>query len=336
MAEFMDVLQVKREYEEDLMAKPNVIGVGTGLKVSEGRETGEVSVVALVTHKQPDSELSNGERVPPMINGVPTDVYETGEVYAMLDRSARWRPAAPGVSLAHHRITAGTFGCVVRDRAQGTRVILSNNHVLANENAAGVGDPILQPGAASGGDVGEDTLAILARFCPLHWVGDAPPGVKQSAWVRFQVGLARLLRINRWLEKLEPPLPPQYNVVDAAVARPLQDDFILEEILEVGALNGVAVAGLGMEVRKSGRTTGLTLGRITVVDLTVVVNYSLGRTARFEHQIVTTPMSQSGDSGSLLVTGNPARAVGLLFAGSDSVTLYNPIQSVLDCLEVNL
>jgi hypothetical protein len=47
-------------------------------------------------------------------------------------------------------------------------------------------------------------------------------------------------------------------------------------------------------------------------------------------------MSQPGDSGSLLVAGESLQAVGLLFAGSDQVTLYNPIQSVLDCLDVTL
>ncbi len=89
-----------------------------------------------------------------------------------------------------------------------------------------------------------------------------------------------------------------------------------------------------MAVRKSGRTTELTDGEITVLNATVDVSYGVGRTARFEDQVVSGPMSQGGDSGSLLVAGDSLEAVGLLFAGSDQTTIYNPIQAVLDCLEV--
>ncbi|MEK6575434.1 MAG: hypothetical protein AABZ58_14085, partial [Chloroflexota bacterium] len=103
--------------------------------------------------------------------------------------------------------------------------------------------------------------------------------------------------------------------------------------LEIGVVNGTAPASLLMPVRKSGRSTGLTTGEITVLDAAVNVGYGGGRTARFEGQIITGPMSRPGDSGSLLVAGDSLRAVGLLFAGSDQVTIYNPIQAVLDCLE---
>jgi hypothetical protein len=91
-----------------------------------------------------------------------------------------------------------------------------------------------------------------------------------------------------------------------------------------------------MSVRKSGRTTGLTTGEITVLEATVDVGYGSGRTARFDEQIVTSPMSSPGDSGSLLVAGDSQHAVGLLFAGSDQTTIHNPIQAVLDCLEVEI
>jgi hypothetical protein len=90
-----------------------------------------------------------------------------------------------------------------------------------------------------------------------------------------------------------------------------------------------------MQVRKSGRTTGFTVGEITVLDATVSVDYGVGQTATFENQIVAGPMSQGGDSGSLVVTGDPPLAVGLLFAGSEQTTILNPIQAVLDCLQVD-
>ena len=58
--------------------------------------------------------------------------------------------------------------------------------------------------------------------------------------------------------------------------------------------------------------------------------------AQFENQIVSTPMSQGGDSGSLLVDADSRRAVGLLFAGSSQATVFNPIQTVLDALGVTI
>jgi hypothetical protein len=130
--------------------------------------------------------------------------------------------------------------------------------------------------------------------------------------------------------------PAAANLVDAAVARPVDDAHILGEILDIGEVDTTAPAILGMSVRKSGRTTEFTTGTITVLNATVSVSYGVGQVARFENQIVTTGMSQGGDSGSLLVAGDALHAVGLLFAGSDQATIHNPIQAVLECLEVDL
>jgi len=90
-----------------------------------------------------------------------------------------------------------------------------------------------------------------------------------------------------------------------------------------------------MGVRKSGRTTGLTSGQVTVIEATVDVDYD-GKTARFDGQILSGPMSQGGDSGSLLVTAAGLRAVALLFAGSAQTTIYNPIGEVLELLGLDL
>jgi hypothetical protein len=90
-----------------------------------------------------------------------------------------------------------------------------------------------------------------------------------------------------------------------------------------------------MIVRKSGRTSGLTTGQIRVLEATIDVDYG-GRTARFDGQIITTAMSEPGDSGSLLVAADALQAVGLLFAGSQQATVYNPIEVVLERLNVTL
>jgi len=73
---------------------------------------------------------------------------------------------------------------------------------------------------------------------------------------------------------------------------------------------------------------------IQVLDASVQVNYGPENVARFDGQIISSPMSQGGDSGSLLLDNSSRRAVGLLFAGSAKATIFNPIQEVLDQLRI--
>lgn len=127
---------------------------------------------------------------------------------------------------------------------------------------------------------------------------------------------------------------PTLNEVDCAIGEPLENSMIIPEILEIGLVQGVTTQVLNMEVKKSGRTSGLTFGQIILLDAVVDVQYSPGRILRFDHQIVTTNISSTGDSGSLVLDTNNL-AVGLLFAGSSTVTIVNPIQTVLDLLGVN-
>jgi hypothetical protein len=74
---------------------------------------------------------------------------------------------------------------------------------------------------------------------------------------------------------------------------------------------------------------------VDVLEATVTIGYG-DRLARFEGQIVTGAMSAPGDSGSVLVAADGPQAIGLLFAGSDQATIYNPIDQVLQRLEVVL
>jgi hypothetical protein len=335
MSEHDEVRLAKDLNKGNLLAKPNVVGVGVGEKISQGRSTGELSVVVLVRQKVPLVGLQPEAVVPREIDGIRTDVVEVGLIRALQARTERWRPAPGGVSIGHYKITAGALGCVVRDRTTRDRLILSNNHVLANSNDAAPGDSILQPGPADGGQEGVDTIARLERFCPIQYnVEPSTCGVAQSI-ANLGNALANLLGSSHRLEVIRANATATNNV-DAAIARPLDERDILDEILDIGVISGIVPATLGMQVRKSGRTTGLTTGEISVVDATVSVSYGPERTATFENQIVAGPMSQGGDSGSLVASGSELKAVGLLFAGSEQSTIINPIQLVLDCLEVDL
>ncbi|MEK6697446.1 MAG: hypothetical protein AABZ10_00185 [Nitrospirota bacterium] len=265
------------------------------------------------------------------MNNIPTDIVETGLFFALQSRTTRYRPAPGGVSIGHRDITAGTLGCLVKKNGQIH--ILSNNHVLANSNDGHPGDPILQPGPYDGGTYPDDHIANLAEFVPISFT-DLPSGCSIAGGsAAFLNGIARLLGSGTRLQAVRSQAGE--NLVDAAIARPLNDQDVTPELLEIGTLAGTAPGELGMDIKKSGRTTALTTGEIQQVDVTVSVQYGGSRVASFTDQLMAGAMSQGGDSGSAVVdTSN--RLVGLLFAGSDTSTIINRIENVFTALDLSL
>ncbi len=323
----------KAAYEVDLLDRAHVVGVAVGRKTVCGHETAETCIVVYVDHKEPESELSGKDCVPKSLDGVRTDVVETGRFRALslleslaVDHTRRMCPAPGGVSIAHGKVTAGTLG-VLAHRTSGEPVILSNNHVLANSNEAKAGDAILQPGPYDGGRP-EDAIASLAAFVPIRFQEQEPGALARL----FERALAPILApLGLGLRRLP---SGKTNLVDAAVAIPRSPDLVAPDILEIGRVAGTAEATLGRRVRKSGRTTGLTEGRITGLEATVEVDYG-GKSAVFRGQIVSDVGSRGGDSGSLIVD-EANRAVGLLFAGGATTTILNPIGAVLEALGLRL
>ncbi len=310
-----EIQKAKARHERRLLRKRNVVGLAVGRKVIGGEETDELCLVVLVRKKLPEAELRSRERIPKRINNVTTDVVETGELEALGQRlhvvrrpADRWRPAPGGVSLAHADVSAGTLGCVVRRDSEP--FILSNSHILADSGRATPGDPILQPAPEDGGRDPGDVIAQLSDFVPLRWQ------------LR---GLGRLLR----------PFFARRNLVDCALARPVGDRELRGDLLRIGPVEGVTAASIGLGVRKSGRTTGVTRGRVTHLDATVMIQYGDRREAMFTDQILTTAMSKGGDSGALVVD-KARKAVGLLFAGSEQVTVMNRMSHVLSELRAEI
>jgi len=124
------------------------------------------------------------------------------------------------------------------------------------------------------------------------------------------------------------------NLVDVALARPIDPQMFTPFIFEIGRPKGSRSIGLGGKVKKSGRTTGLTEGRIMQVDVTTSVMYN-GRAATFHGQLMANGMSAPGDSGSA-VLDDENYVVGLLYAGSSNSTLINPIDAVLSALNAEI
>jgi len=338
----------------------NVIGFGSGVKWTNGEPTGQPAMLVFVTSKVSEAALTSRDVVPRQLDdGTPTDVIAIGHISAqqrvlgapdadlfvrLSDRhvegrteaptsdvaglieaepqllSRKMRPCPSGFSIGNVGITAGTLGSVVYDFLPGATTdppaaglgmpsryyVLSNNHVLAASNAAPIGSAIVQPGPFDGGVDPRDRIATLSRFIPIQF---AP----------------------------QVPLERHNNVVDAALGAAEFADATREI-----AFNGAprawrrkANVAVGDKLRKTGRTTNVTFGRIISIDATVDVNYGPAGVARFRDQIITTAMSAGGDSGSL-VTSFDNVAVGLLFAGSSVTTVINHIETVRSLLRVEI
>jgi hypothetical protein len=329
--DFEAVRSALREASADLLDRANVVATGVGYKLTGGASTGTLSIVCSVTRKEPLTALAAPDRIPTTIGGVTTDVVETGVLRAFQSPTERHRPAPGGVSIGHVDITAGTLGCLVK--RGGDVFILSNNHVLANSNAARIGDPILQPGPHDGGTLAADHIADLADFVPISIAGLPSECNVANGIASVLNAVAGAMGRDTRLQAIS--TQAEDNLVDAALARPLDPADVSNEILNVGTIAGSAEATLGLAIKKMGRTTGFTTGEVTQVDVTANVQYGAGQIATFVDQFMAGAMSAGGDSGSaVLDTDN--NLVGLLFAGSDTTTLMNRIHNVFTALNVTI
>ena len=318
--------------QRDLLKKKNVVLVARGKKTVGGMTTDRYAIIVGVRKKitprsKAASQLGLDNVVPQSIDGIETDVIEVGDIRALaVDRTKKWWPTPGGVSIGHFAITTGSTGPVVKKNS--IRHFCSNNHVLANSNEADILDPILQPGPYDGGTT-TDVIANLAAFVKINFSDDAStcPITRLSAWC-FN-GIAKLLHRKSRLSTYS----TEINKVDAAIARPLEDADISDEILEIGKPAGFNLAPLdvGQLVKKSGRTSGLNEGTILGLDAIVSVGYGDNQLAVFEDQILTTAIAQGGDSGSAMLN-DKNEVIGLVFAGSDFMSIANRIGNVIDAL----
>ncbi|HYQ96122.1 MAG TPA: hypothetical protein VER38_03850 [Candidatus Eisenbacteria bacterium] len=229
--------------------------------------------------------------IPGNVDGVPTEVRVVGNVVPY---------AKPGGTLQCGTSTgndlecaAGTIGAVVL--RGGTKYLLSNNHVYARENAASIGEREDAPGRYDGKPRCAVTPACgtLADFQPINFSGGS-------------------------------------NTIDCAIA--LMDTGRPTAVTQSGgytASSTVVAPAVGLAVKKSGRTSGLTHDAIQAINVTIQVQYTAG-IATFNGQIMTSAsFIRAGDSGSLMVTETGNNPVGLCFAGGSGGAFANEIGPIL-------
>ena len=308
-------MDVQDRNTERFMAKHGVVGTGTGLD-----EEGNPAVIIFT-----ERALGKAE-IPATLEGIPVIENVVGEVVPVagggnskptaekpkpssgtttttLARTVRHpRPVPIGISTGNiNDCGSGTIG--VRVRGGDFVYALSCNHVWGRLNAAQVGENIVQPGS---GDVScaKNTTDIFAQIA----------GLEPIIHLSTASNVMDVTMVSTTVANLSNSTPidgygiPSSTAIDPAV---------------------------GLGVQKYGRTTGLTKGKISAINVTMGINYGYG-TARFVGQIAVEPANKNGtfvdggDSGSLVVSNDAnANPVGIVFAKSGSITYVNPIKPIL-------
>lgn len=321
------IREIIHKEKKRLLKKEGVVAIASGFKIIDGRVTDVPCITISVEKKLIPTMIKQKNLVPTAIDSILTDVIESQVIKAL--HTQRHRPVPGGVSGGHKDVT-GTLGGPA-NRGVDT-YILSNSHVLALSGDAEIGDPIIQPGGHDGGEYPRDHIADLAAFVPINMEGvtsDCPFGgaFKAVCNTLFKVaGSHTRFRAVRVQEG--------NNLVDAAIAKPLDPGMLSSEIFKIGEVKGVVDAELGMEIQASGRTSGLRFGTIDQIDAIVKVDYGGGKSAVFEDQLISNTLSSKGGDSGTYVISKLGHLTGLLFAGSESTAVFNRIQNVVK--ELNL
>lgn len=319
------VMALQGEVTTDLMKIPEILGTAVGLD-----DTDAPALVVFVD-RESVSMADVVRALPPKLRGIAVKVELTDKFRAFPKGGHGGPPGGGGTGVSHTaKQTApvqlgtsggwrndlangyccgGTLGSLVQ--VNGIQYVMSNYHVLesdivpgGNNLVATTGDGAVQPGLI---DVGcnANNAQIVATLVKLSSLPAS----------NVDVGLAQVV--------------PGMVRTDGS-------------ILEIGTLSSQTVtAALSQQVKKSGRTTGLTHSYISGLNATISVAYEnecaggAAFTKTFTGQVVISnsrsSFLNSGDSGSLMVedVATAPRAVGLLYAGSSTSAIANPIGQVL-------
>lgn len=308
-------IAAQEAHTDALLAKAGVVGTAVAL-AADGRP-----VVKVYTR-------SAGVRgLPAHLDGVPVDVEVTGEFVAQADHQGIGRSSGTERLIKKGRslyCTVGTMGALVT--GQGRTYALSNAHVYANEGSTTYGGPVVAEVKGGAGDsiLQPGRVDMTAQACGSS--GEIDAAEVGNLWDYASIVISRTAS----------------NFIDAAIAK-----------LSVGVSNvtpdgwtpsstptDAVLTAPAQAVKKHGRTTGLTQGTVNAINATVLIRYDKG-TARFVNQIVVKgnngiAFSMGGDSGSLIVTSDGNHPVALLFAGSSTSTIGNPIGAVLTYFGVTI
>jgi hypothetical protein len=313
----IEIQGIKGTVESELMQRSGVTGVDIGYKYVNGKKTNKIGIRVFVEKKK---DVPRDEMIPQAIEGVKTDVIELEFIPQPLsipvegmspqEDTGNYNSLKGGISIGPCRLIDG-------------HIHAGTLGIIVKDNATG--NPML--------------LSNFHVMCvDNEWnVGDAisqPSRLDNGNCPDDVVGTLSRASLG--------------GQVDCAVAFLTARDQVFE-VVDIGAINGTASAALDMNVRKRGRTTGLTYGTVEGLSGSIRLNYGNGiGEVILKNQITvkadpahSTLFSDNGDSGSVVVNDSGA-IVGLLCAGGFNVQLgfvassINPIEAVLSVLEVSI
>lgn len=301
MASFRKAYALKQRLAARMLKTRGIHGVGIGLR-DPARPRKGAAIIVYAQAMSSTSRRKKGTKVvtPPPIPrklcaqyGVPIRIVKSSKFLKCGSTNAggsskfrsRIRPVIAGYSVGTPS-TSGTAGLIVcHPKLPGSRYILSNNHVLVNNNEAGI-SKTLQPGAADGGIPNQDSIGRMLAFIKLKKRGS--------------------------------------NYLDAALSKPLHRHLLKPKYAVYGTVPGhIKTYKIGDQFKKVGRTTGAVTGTVESIHTDIQVDYgdygNLG-SITFKNQSVIRgkrPVSLPGDSGSVWLTRHGNLAAAVNFAGSD-------------------
>ncbi len=295
--------EVREKHEPELFAIEGVSGV------SVDEVTGEIIVYI------ENPEISR--KVPKKLEGFPVRHEVIGRIEALksqapiviqtatYSRTGINRPVFGGISVGNPYITAGTLGLVTVNNL-GIIVVLSNAHVLALDGSADFlpinTTQIWQPGSYD--NTSANTIGYLKNYIPI---------------------IFNDLNATNYADAAISNLTVDGN--QSSILNKTNDGFY--------TISGNTTVSIRDTVRKSGRTTGVTTNRVTNTQASVKVYYTSSKWAIFKDQIlVRQPFSAGGDSGSAV--DKEGKFVGLLFAGSDTITVVNKAKYIISGLGISV
>ena len=277
---------------DEWLKRPGVTAIDLGFKWSHGQMTDEIAIRVHLNQKRPRSQLSNAELFPRQIQGIPVDIiearYDIEEVD--IEEPVTTEAAAFGYDQIYTEIPLG--------------VSVGNRFVTAGTLGAKVIDQTT------------NEEMILSNWHVL--AASDIPEIGEAIWQPGKLdggnSLNRIAALSRWV----------IGPFDAAVARLTGERTVLTRTVEGDVIEEATPVRLGMNVWKSGRTTGRTAGFVDGVQMTTSINYRQVGPRQLTHvfRIVPPPgsnpdveISLGGDSGSVWVDAASGKAVGLHFAG---------------------
>jgi hypothetical protein len=300
--------KIIKEKGDELCEKYKAIGIAEGHKITKGKDTGKDAIVLIVKHKLPETALLKEEKIPSKIDRWDTDVISAGGDIEPMHRK-KYRPVQGGISGKVEGGTACSIGMVCW-KGQ-TKGILTNEHCFhypsLKDNS---GKRFTQPSRMDGGTV-NDSIGIC----------NTPPQIRND-------------KVNK-VDSVFIPLDINNFSNGADGETTLKGiGHYPREIIE---------PQVGMKFISSSRTTGMTRGTISHVNVMAHVNYKgdVGVCKFFpcifalqdNYNIIN-----GGDSGSIIVLdekGNE-KVIGQVFAASPNLAIFIPMSSIVDELGISL